>query len=147
MREGGVVFGGGGVRALARGYLRGVPEEQQREGALQGGHAGEFRGAVDDPGLLIYERALPALAGSVARIRRELIETLARHDLAADRRADVAAVVREAATNAVLHAYGDPTPGPLYAAAAVGGDSLTVWISDSAGGCCRAATVRASGSA
>jgi hypothetical protein len=68
-KEGGVVFGGGGVRDLARGVpLRGVPEEQQREGVLQGAHAGRLRGAVDDPGLLIYERVLPALAGSVARI-------------------------------------------------------------------------------
>jgi serine/threonine-protein kinase RsbW len=107
-----------------------VPEEQRREGVLRGAHAGRLGGAVDDPGLLIYERVLPALAGSVARIRRELIETLARHDLAADRGADIAAVVSEAATNAVLHAYRDPIPGPLYAAAALGGDSLTVWISD-----------------
>jgi anti-sigma regulatory factor (Ser/Thr protein kinase) len=111
-----------------------VPEEQQREGVLQGAHAGELRGAVDDPGLLIYERVLPALASSVARIRREVIETLARHDLAADRGADIAAVVSEAATNAVLHAYRDPTPGPLYAAATLGGDSLTVWISDTGRG-------------
>jgi hypothetical protein len=45
-----------------------VPEEQRREGVLRGAHAGRLGGAVDDPGLLIYERVLPALAGSVARI-------------------------------------------------------------------------------
>jgi serine/threonine-protein kinase RsbW len=87
-------------------------------------------GAIDDPGLLIYERVLPALAGSVARIRSELMQTLALHDLAADRRADIALVVSEATTNAVLHAYGDTTPGPLYVAATLGGESLTVWICD-----------------
>ena len=107
-----------------------VPEEEQRRGgALQDAHAGELR-AVDDPGLLIYERVLPALAGSAARIRRELTETLARHNLAADRHADIATVVSEAANNAILHAYRDQAPGPLYTAAALGGDSLTVWISD-----------------
>lgn len=104
-------------------------EEQRREGVLQTAHAGELR-AVDDPALVIYERVLPALAGSAARIRRELIETLARHNLAADRRADIAAVVSEAANNAVVHAYRGPGPGPLYAAATLGSDSLTVWISD-----------------
>ena len=91
-------------------------------------------GAVDDPGLLIYERVLPALAGSVTRIRSELLQTLARHDLPADRRADIALVVSEATTNAVLHAYGDATPGPLYVAATLGGESLTVWICDSGSG-------------
>ena len=87
-------------------------------------------GATDDPGLLIYERVLPALAGSVPRIRSELMQTLALHDLAADRRADIALVVSEATTNAVLHPYGDTTPGPLYVAATLGGESLTVWICD-----------------
>jgi anti-sigma regulatory factor (Ser/Thr protein kinase) len=94
------------------------------------GLAGEARRAVDDPGLLIYERVLPALASSVPRIRHELVETLALHDLAPDRRADIALVVSEAAANAVLHAYRDTAPGPLYAAATLGADSLTVWISD-----------------
>jgi serine/threonine-protein kinase RsbW len=91
-------------------------------------------GAIDDPGLLIYERVLPALAGSVARIRSELMQTLALHDLAADRRADIALVVSEATTNAVLHAYGDTTLGPLYVATTLGGESLTVWICDSGSG-------------
>jgi anti-sigma regulatory factor (Ser/Thr protein kinase) len=107
-----------------------VPEEEQRrESVVQSAHARELR-VVDDPGVLIYERVLPALAGSAARIRRELIDTLGRHNLAADRRADIAVVVSEAANNAVLHAYRDPAPGPLYAAATLGSDSLTVWISD-----------------
>ena len=87
-------------------------------------------GAIDDPGLLIYERVLPALAGSVPRIRSELMQTLALHDLAADLRADIALVVSEATTNAVLHADGDTTPGPLYVAATLGGEFLTVWICD-----------------
>jgi len=86
--------------------------------------------AIDDPGLLIYERVLPALADSATQIRSELMHTLAQHDCAADRRDDIALVVSEAATNAVLHAYGDTTPGPLYVAATLGGESLTVWICD-----------------
>jgi anti-sigma regulatory factor (Ser/Thr protein kinase) len=86
-------------------------------------------GAIDDPGLQIYERVLPALAGSATQIRSELMQTLAQHDCAADRRADIALVISEAATNAVLHAYGDTT-GPLYVAATLGGQSLTVWICD-----------------
>jgi len=94
------------------------------------GLAGEARRAIDDPGLLIYERVLPAIASSVGRIRRELAETLARHNLAAERRADIALVVSEAATNAVLHAYRDDAPGPLYAAASLRADSLIIWISD-----------------
>jgi serine/threonine-protein kinase RsbW len=91
-------------------------------------------GAIFDPGLLIYERVLPALAGSVTRIRSELMQTLALHELAADRRADIALVLSEATTNAVLHAYGDTTPGPLYVATTLGGESLTVWICDSGSG-------------
>jgi serine/threonine-protein kinase RsbW/stage II sporulation protein AB (anti-sigma F factor) len=107
-----------------------VPKEEQlREGVSESPRAGELL-PVDDPGLLIYERVLPALAASVARIRRELIETLARHDLAADRHPDIAVVVTEAASNAVVHAYRDSAPGPLYAAATLGGDSLTAWIFD-----------------
>ena len=120
----------GSTRAI-RGYRYPiVPEEEQREGALQSAPAGKLRGAVDDPGLLIYERVLPAVADSVARIRRELIETLARQGLATDRHDDIAVVVSEAATNTVLHAYRDPPPGPLYAAVTLGDDSLTVWVSD-----------------
>lgn len=53
------------------------------------------------------------------------------HSLASDqRRADIALVVGEATTNAVVHAYRDPAPGPLYTAATLGADSLTIWISD-----------------
>jgi len=66
----------------------------------------------------------------VGRIRRELAETLARHNLADERHADIALVVSEAATNVVLHAYRDTAPGPVYAAATLRTDSLIVWISD-----------------
>jgi anti-sigma regulatory factor (Ser/Thr protein kinase) len=107
-----------------------VPEGEPGQSVLPSGQAADVRGRVDEPGLLIYERVLPALAGSVARIRHELIDALARHHLAADRRADIALVVSEAATNAVLHAYCDTAPGPLYAAATLGGDSLIIWVDD-----------------
>lgn len=107
-----------------------MADEVHREGLAPSATAAELRGGVDDPGLLIYERLLPALPASVARIRHELIESLTSHHLAGDRHADIAVVASEAATNAVLHAYLDTSPGPLYAAATLGGDSLTVWISD-----------------
>jgi serine/threonine-protein kinase RsbW len=87
-------------------------------------------GAVDDPGLLIYERVLPAVAKSVGRIRGELVDRLALHELAGDRRADMALVVTEAATNAVLHAYRHTTPGPLYVAATLDRDCITLGVSD-----------------
>src|SRR3954454_326553 len=108
----------------------GVLEGEQRDCVSPSGLVGEARRAVDDPGLLIYERVLPALASSVGRIRRELAETLLLHELAPGRRADIALVVSEAATNAVLHASRDAAPGPLYAAATLGADSLIVCISD-----------------
>ena len=108
----------------------GVPDEVHTESLARSATAGDLRGWVDDPGLLIYERVLPALPTSVARIRSELIESLTWHDLAADRHADIALVVSEAAENAVLHAYLDTSPGPLYVAATLGGDCLTVWVSD-----------------
>jgi serine/threonine-protein kinase RsbW/stage II sporulation protein AB (anti-sigma F factor) len=110
--------------------VAGVSEGEHTDREAPSGVAEEARGAVDDPGLLIYERVLPALASSVPRIRRELVETLALHHLAPDRRADIALVVTEAAANAVLHAYRDTDPGPLYAAATLAADALTVWISD-----------------
>src|SRR4051794_32562438 len=107
-----------------------VPEGEHTNAVSPSGLVAGARGAVDDPGLLIYERVLPALVSSVGRIRRELVETLVLHGLAADRRADIALVVSEAATNAVLHAYRDTASGPLYAAGTLGADSLIVCISD-----------------
>ena len=39
-------------------------------------------------------------------------------------------MVTEAASNTVLHAYGDLRPGPVYVAAAVSGRSLVLTVSD-----------------
>jgi anti-sigma regulatory factor (Ser/Thr protein kinase) len=121
----GLAFGGYGV---------GVPDEVHGDRLLRSPPAVELEGAVADRGLLIYERVVPAVPVSVGRIRNELIESLVWHDLAADRHDDIALVVNEAASNAVVHAYCDTAPGPLYAAATLRGDSLTVWISDSGRG-------------
>jgi serine/threonine-protein kinase RsbW/stage II sporulation protein AB (anti-sigma F factor) len=85
---------------------------------------------VEDCGLLIYERLLPAVAGSVTRMRGELADALARHRLAARRRDDILLVVTEAATNAVWHAYRDSDPGPLYVAARLLDRSLIVVVVD-----------------
>jgi len=48
-------------------------------------------GGCDDPGLLIYERVLPAIPASVARIRHELIDSLALHEFAVERHDDASA--------------------------------------------------------
>jgi serine/threonine-protein kinase RsbW/stage II sporulation protein AB (anti-sigma F factor) len=80
--------------------------------------------------LLLYERLLPAVPGSVGRIRRELDDVLARSGVAVARRSDIAITVTEAATNVVLHAYPDTRAGPLYAAATLHGRALAVSVID-----------------
>jgi anti-sigma regulatory factor (Ser/Thr protein kinase) len=90
----------------------------------------EATGVADAPELLVYERLLPAVPTTVSRVRRELGEALERGDVAVDRRADIALTVTEAATNAVVHAYVGQGPGPLYVAATLADDSLTVAVVD-----------------
>lgn len=80
--------------------------------------------------LLLYEAILPSVPLCVGRIRRGLDEALAGIDVSARRRRDIALVVTEAATNTVLHAYGDMRPGPIYVAAAVSGRSVVLTVSD-----------------
>jgi anti-sigma regulatory factor (Ser/Thr protein kinase) len=79
---------------------------------------------------LLYEAIVPAVPLVVGRIRRELDAALAGIDVASDRRADIALVVTEAATNAVLHAYDSFRPGPLYVAAALEGHGIVLTIAD-----------------
>lgn len=90
----------------------------------------EATGVADAAELLVYERLLPAVPTTVSRVRRELGEALERGDLAADRRADIALTVTEAATNAVVHAYPGEDPGPLYVAATLADDTLTIAVVD-----------------
>jgi anti-sigma regulatory factor (Ser/Thr protein kinase) len=71
-----------------------------------------------------------ALPASITRTRTELADTLAVHDLAPGRRDDILLVTTEAATNAVLHAYPDTDPGPLYVAAALVDQDLIVSVVD-----------------
>jgi serine/threonine-protein kinase RsbW len=78
----------------------------------------------------IYERLLPAVPASAGRIRRELDDVLACLEVAAGRREKIALAITDASTNAVLHAYPDVEPGPLYVAADVSGRSLLVTICD-----------------
>ena len=79
---------------------------------------------------VLYERVLPALPVSVPRVRFELGRALASYDVDEARRADIASVVTEATTNAVLHAYPRHRPGPLYVAAALLRSSLIVSVVD-----------------
>jgi anti-sigma regulatory factor (Ser/Thr protein kinase) len=87
-------------------------------------------GGLRPDGIVIYERLLPAVAGTVPRIRRELGAVLVPCALDARRRGDIALFLTEAASNAVRHAYAGE-PGPLYVLAGVDGERLGVVISDS----------------
>jgi anti-sigma regulatory factor (Ser/Thr protein kinase) len=93
--------------------------------------------AADDSesaGEPFYERLLPALPASVSRMRHELTATLARHEVAADRCADMELVFTEAANNAVVHAYRWHAAGPLYGAASLASGAVVVWVSDAGRG-------------
>jgi anti-sigma regulatory factor (Ser/Thr protein kinase) len=83
---------------------------------------------------LAYERLLPSLPLCVSRVRMELDAALVLLDVAGLRRADVALVVTEAATNVVLHAYRTGAAGPLYATARLSGRTLEVTVCDCGGG-------------
>lgn len=67
-------------------------------------------------------------------MRLELLDALAHHRLAAARAHDIGLVVSEAATNAVLHAYGQGPPGPLYVSAVLVGGALTISVCDCGSG-------------
>jgi serine/threonine-protein kinase RsbW len=82
------------------------------------------------PERLVYERALPAVAPAVSRMRHELDAALAALEVSRRRRHDVALVLTEAAANVVVHAYADKAPGLLYALASVAGPNLTVDVFD-----------------
>lgn len=100
---------------------------------------------VAAPELLLYEHILPALPTSVSRIRHELLVTLARSALAPERRDDIVLVLTEAAANAVVHAYPPGQPGPLYAAAALVQNRLTISVVDAGHGLRRRATPSGAG--
>jgi anti-sigma regulatory factor (Ser/Thr protein kinase) len=78
---------------------------------------------------LIYERVVPAVPASVGRIRAELADALAEHGLL-ERGPDIAIVVGEAVTNAVVHAYVGRHTGPIYAVATLAQGSLMVSVAD-----------------
>jgi anti-sigma regulatory factor (Ser/Thr protein kinase) len=90
----------------------------------------ELRDGIELGGVVVYERIVPATAAILATLRGELGQVLARLNVPAARRADIALVVTEAATNAVLHAYHARVSGPLYAAATLSGDTVTTTIAD-----------------
>jgi serine/threonine-protein kinase RsbW/stage II sporulation protein AB (anti-sigma F factor) len=80
--------------------------------------------------VLVYECILPAVPASTRRIRRGLDETLRMLGVDGGRRSDIALALTEAVTNAVLHAYLDNRPGPVYVAAGVSERHLCVTVSD-----------------
>jgi anti-sigma regulatory factor (Ser/Thr protein kinase) len=81
-------------------------------------------------GTLVYHRCLTALPGNVARLRRELDMRLAGAGMPADRRAEVALVLSEAVTNAVLHAYHGADAGPVEVVATFHGEELELTVAD-----------------
>ena len=110
-----------------------MADRSQRDAAFAAGDR-EARSGPNDPGLLIYERLLPAIPQSVGRIRHELLGALARHRLAPAHADDIGLLVSEAATNAVLHAYRHAPLGPLYVSAVLVGDALTISVCDCGSG-------------
>jgi serine/threonine-protein kinase RsbW/stage II sporulation protein AB (anti-sigma F factor) len=90
----------------------------------------DLRDGIEIGGLVVYERMFPATAAIIATLRGELRGVLGRLQVSAERRADIALVVTEAATNAVLHAYHARINGPLYAAATLSGHAATITIAD-----------------
>jgi anti-sigma regulatory factor (Ser/Thr protein kinase) len=78
----------------------------------------------------IYEALLPAVPGSVSRIRWDLDRVLSREGVARQRREDIALVLTEAAANVVVHAYVGRPPGPLYASGQLTGQALIILVVD-----------------
>jgi anti-sigma regulatory factor (Ser/Thr protein kinase) len=79
---------------------------------------------------VIYDRTSRALPTAAGVVRRELDAALASVGVTADRRAAIALLVSEAATNAVLHAYRGVRPGPVRVRAVAGGGDLLLTVSD-----------------
>jgi|SRR5215211_215772 len=79
---------------------------------------------------IIYDRTRRAVPAAVSVVRRELDAALGAVAVTADRRAAIALLVSEAATNAVLHAYREVGPGPVRVRAVAGGGDLLLTISD-----------------
>lgn len=79
---------------------------------------------------LLYERALPAAPDNVAMLRHELGVALDEVGVAAARRYDIALVMTEAASNAVLHAYPPLVPGLLFVDAGLTGRNLLLRVCD-----------------
>jgi anti-sigma regulatory factor (Ser/Thr protein kinase) len=74
------------------------------------------------------ELRLEATAASVGHARREVVSFAERHDLADA--ADVALVVTEAVTNAVIHAYRDGAHGDMRVVACARPDGLVIVVRD-----------------
>src|SRR4051794_34682571 len=118
------------VRAAGAGRLRGPTGLVLRDFCdrpVNGDEPGVCDSASE---LLVYDRLLPAFPLSVGRVRSELDQALVHLAVAPARRADIALVVTEAATNVVLHAYVDQAPGLLDVTAAVVSHELRVTVSD-----------------
>lgn len=106
------------------------------------GWLGSSRGGVPDKGgeyvtvgagssRTAFHQSYPAVPESVAEIRAALKEFAARVGLPSAVVDDVELAASEAATNVVLHAYGDiEVPGSIDVSATVAGDELWVIITD-----------------
>jgi anti-sigma regulatory factor (Ser/Thr protein kinase) len=79
-------------------------------------------------------RSYRAVASSVPQARHELAELAAAAGATREELDAVRLAVSEALTNAVLHAYGEESPGSVHVSAAVADDELWVLISDDGDG-------------
>ena len=83
-----------------------------------------------DHAVATAQLSLQATVPSIGEVRRLVTAFAAEHGMAGPRRADLAAAVSEAVTNAVRHAYPPDRTGEVVLHAAIDGDWLTVRVTD-----------------
>jgi anti-sigma regulatory factor (Ser/Thr protein kinase) len=119
-----------------KGYTPGQMESQRLLDIRRERRARRPPAALSEPysPAVIYDRTRRALPAAVGLVRRELDASLGAVGVSADRRAAIALLVSEAATNAVLHAYRELRPGPVRVRAVAGGGDLVLTVSDTGKG-------------
>jgi len=107
----------------------------ETEQQLPTGHAARAMRALTahwdaDFPVLVYARTCTAVADAVGRFRHDLDRVLRSIQVSEDRRAAIALVVSEAATNAAIHAYRDRATGPVAVRAFAGSGDLLLTVAD-----------------
>ena len=81
-----------------------------------------------------YEGSYPAVPVAIGAIRGDMIEVARRCGLNEQAISDVALAVSEAATNAIVHAYGGEEDGEIHVAAVAEDGELTIVVADDGDG-------------